>query len=147
MHIATAVLEDIPRLCELLGLLFSQEEEFSPDAEKQARGLAAIIGDPSTGIILVLREGEKIVGTANLLFTVSTFMGAKVVIMEDMIIDPAHRRQGAGTMLLQAAKEIAKGRGCKRITLLTDGTDERAKTFYRKMGFVDSPMVPMRLML
>ncbi len=147
MDVRAASPEDISRLCELLVLLFSQEAEFSPDPARQARGLEAIMADPSAGVILVLKEGNEIVGMVNLLFTFSTFLGCRVALLEDMIVDPAHRRKGAGTMLLQAARRAASARGCGRITLLTDGANAEAKSFYRKMGFVESAMIPYRLML
>jgi hypothetical protein len=43
MQISLASLSDIPALCELLDVLFSQEAEFLPNHEAQSRGLACII--------------------------------------------------------------------------------------------------------
>jgi GNAT superfamily N-acetyltransferase len=83
----------------------------------------------------------------NLLFTFSTFLGSRVALLEDMIVDPVHRRKGAGTRLLQAARQTALAQGCGRITLLTDGANAEAKLFYRRMGFVESAMTPYRMML
>jgi GNAT superfamily N-acetyltransferase len=147
VDVRVATPEDIPRLCELLALLFSQEAEFAPDPARQARGLEAIMADPSAGVILVLKDGNEVVGMVNLLFTFSTFLGSRAALLEDMIVDPAHRRKGAGTMLLQAARQTASEYGCGRITLLTDGANAEAKAFYRKMGFVESAMTPYRLTL
>ena len=145
MHVTLATQEDTSELCELLAILFSQETEFRPDRISQSKGLEAILGDPSVGLILILRDQGKIIGMVNLLFTVSTFLGAKVALLEDMIIRPAHRGEGAGTLLLQAAIQTASERGCRRITLLTDGSNARARAFYQRMGFVESSMVPYRL--
>ncbi len=139
--------EDVPRLCELLAVLFTQEAEFAPDAAKQAQGLRVILSQPATGLILVLESGGNISGMVNLLFTVSTFLGARVAWLEDMIIDPAQRGQGHGSFLLEAAIREAREAGCRRITLLTDGGNVEAKAFYRRAGFVESAMAPMRLML
>jgi GNAT superfamily N-acetyltransferase len=147
MHVVVAAVRDIPGLCELLSLLFSQEAEFAPDPVRQAKGLRAIMDDPAVGMVLVLKEGDEMVGMVSLLFTVSTFLGAEVALLEDMIVHPAHRGKGAGTMLLQAAREKALERGCGRITLLTDEGNVEARDFYEKNGFVRSGMVPYRLML
>jgi GNAT superfamily N-acetyltransferase len=147
MRVTSATFEDIPRLCELLALLFAQEAEFAPDAGKQAAGLRAVIYSPQVGLILVVKESDEIVGMVNLLFTVSTFLGAKVALLEDMMVHPGHRGKGIGTALLNAAIERAKAEGCARITLLTDADNAEAKAFYRRAGFVESTMTPMRLML
>ena len=43
--ISSANANDIPALTELLGLLFSLEQDMQPDGEKQARGLALLLQD------------------------------------------------------------------------------------------------------
>ena len=135
MTIQLATEEDVPELCGFLAILFSQEAEYSPDAARQAAGLTAIISDPKVGVILVAKNEGRLLGMVNLLFTVSTFLGAKVALLEDMIVHPDHRGEGIGTKLLQAAIEQAKQSGCARITLLTDSINAEAKTFYGQCGF------------
>lgn len=147
LRIDTATAADIPALCELLALLFSQEAEFHPDPASQRRGLAAILGDPGIGLILVARQGGAIAGMVNLLFTVSTALGERVALLEDMVVAPAHRGSGVGGRLLEAAIEQARRQGCRRITLLTDQVNEAAQRFYARQGFTASPMLPMRLPL
>ncbi|HEY1121800.1 MAG TPA: GNAT family N-acetyltransferase [Haloferula sp.] len=147
MQVTEATPEDIPQLCDLLGLLFSQEAEFTPDAETQAQGLREIIGFPERGRILVLRSGGTLVGMVNLLFTISTALGGRVAMLEDMVVKPSQRESGAGSLLLKAAIECARANGCRRVTLLTDGTNSRAQRFYQRHGFTTSDMVPLRLIL
>lgn len=145
VEIATAA--DIPALDGLLSVLFSQEAEFTPNSEVQQRGLARIIGDLEVGAVLVAREGDQIVGMVNLLFTISTALGERVALLEDMVVFPAGRGMGAGTKLLSEAIAYSRVQGCKRITLLTDRNNESAQRFYAKQGFVASSMVPMRMLL
>jgi GNAT superfamily N-acetyltransferase len=145
--IELATIEDIPRLNELLTILFTQEADFLPDPVKQSSGLQLIIENPATGHILVLREEGVIVGMVNLLYTVSTALGDRVAILEDMIIDPGCRGGGAGSRLLDGAIAFAKEQGCQRITLLTDRTNNGAIRFYEHHGFMLSEMVPLRLLL
>lgn len=139
--------EDIPALCELLSVLFEQEQEFVPDADAQRAGLLAILDDPKTGIILVAREGRRILAMVNLLFTVSTALGGRVALLEDMVATPAVRGAGVGSALLRRAVALAHDAGCRRITLLTDADNRRAQRFYQQHGFVPSAMLPMRLLL
>lgn len=147
MEVNTATKEDIPGLCELLGLLFAQEAEFQPDRSVQSAGLQKIINSPEHGQILVLRKNGFLIGMVNLLFTVSTALGGRVAILEDMVVHPDYRGSGAGSKLLQAAIDFAKSANCLRITLLTDRTNESAQRFYERRGFNLSGMVPMRLLL
>jgi ribosomal protein S18 acetylase RimI-like enzyme len=147
MNICRGTAVDIPQLCELLALLFDQEAEFKPDAELQGAGLRLIIDNPGKGTILVLRDGHSIVAMVNILFTVSTALGGRVAILEDMVVRPEFRARGAGAILLESAISFAKSAGCLRITLLTDNTNEAAQRFYRRHGFLTSEMVPMRLLI
>jgi len=146
IEISIATLDDVPQLCELLELLFSQEAEFQADHAVQSVGLRQIIEQPERGQILVARDGSLLVGMVNLLFTVSTALGGRVAILEDMIVRPDGRGSGAGSLLLQAVINAAQAAGCRRITLLTDRTNVAAQRFYQRHGFILSDMVPLRLM-
>jgi GNAT superfamily N-acetyltransferase len=146
-EITEAVFEDIPQLCELLTVLFSQEADFAPDTKKQSAGLRQIIENPDIGRILVLRDGSVIIGMVNLLFTISTASGGRVAILEDMIVRPEYRNKGYGSKLLGAAADFAKSAGCLRITLLTDKANKNAQKFYKRHGFELSKMLPMRLII
>ncbi len=148
ISIRKAVIDDIPTLATLLGFLFEQEAEFTPDFEKQQHGLQMIVTNPMVGELLVAEEADgKIVGMVSLLYTVSTAMGSLVALLEDMIVHPDYRGHGCGSKLVGAALELAKERNCKRITLLTDFNDLSAERFYQKHGFKLSPMVPLRQIL
>jgi ribosomal protein S18 acetylase RimI-like enzyme len=147
MRIELATVADIPALTTLLNLLFSQEAEFQPEIEAQSRGLSTIITHPEIGEILVIRTDDSIVGMVNLLYTVSTALGERVALLEDMAILPEVRGAGVGSKLLQAAITHARASGCKRITLLTDGDNDAAQKFYHNHGFTASRMVPFRFKL
>lgn len=151
--IRVALPSDIPALVGLLTVLFSQEADFMPDPEAQFRGLARIVGHPEIGEILVMaldgRNGEsvRVAGMVNLLYTVSTALGARVAVLEDMVIAPEWRGARLGSRLLREAIAHARSRGCHRITLLTDRDNEAGQRFYRRHGFGPSAMIPLRLSL
>jgi ribosomal protein S18 acetylase RimI-like enzyme len=138
---------DLPRLVELLGILFESEAEFSADTEKQRTALKAILADPVKGKIFVAREGREVIAMASLLYTISTAEGGKAALFEDLVTAPEHRKRGIGAALLKHIIEQARAEGVLRITLLTDMQNERAQALYRRLGFVGSPMRPMRLRL
>jgi len=143
-EICLATIRDINGLVGLLTALFSQDIEFEPDTEKQYEGLHQIISNPEIGEILVLKDDGQIIGMVSLLYSVSTALGGKVAILEDMVIASSFRKVGLGSVLLNRAIEFAKERNCLRITLLTDYDNEAAIHFYEKFGFVKSSMIPMR---
>jgi ribosomal protein S18 acetylase RimI-like enzyme len=138
---------DLPRLVELLGILFESEAEFSVDAEKQRAALQAILADPAKGKIFVAREGREVIAMASLLYTISTAEGGKAALFEDLVVAPEQRKRGIGEALLKHVVAEARAEGVLRITLLTDMQNERAQAMYRRAGFVGSPMKPMRLKL
>jgi AraC family transcriptional regulator of adaptative response/methylated-DNA-[protein]-cysteine methyltransferase len=137
-------IEDVKELCRLLNELFTQEVEFLPDEKAQERGLKKIISDKSVGEIFVASLDDEIVAMVNILYTVSTTLGAKVAILEDMIVDKRYRGQDIGSSLMDFALKCIKAKGCMRVTLLSDGDNFKAHKFYEKQGFVKSTMIPFR---
>jgi len=147
MVISTATHADIPALCDLLTELFSQEAEFTPDPDTQRRGLSLILSSPEIGTILIARPEQhaRALGMVSLLYTVSTALGERVALLEDMVVAGSARDAGIGSMLLKEAIATARAAGCARLTLLTDATNEPARRFYLRHGFQPSPMIPLRL--
>ena len=136
---------DLDELSELLGELFAQESDFRPDKDKQLRGLRLIFEQPNRGRVFVLRRDGAIVGMINLLFTISTAEGGFVMVLEDLVVHKKFQGHGYGAKLLQHAIEFAKQKNFLRITLLTDRPENVAQEFFRRHGFVESSMIPMRL--
>ena len=147
MQIEKATVNDIPELCDLLAVLFSQEAEFEVGGNAQQTGLQAIISNPDLGIILLARHKDKVVGMVSLLFSISTALGGRVAMLEDMVVLPEQRGLGIGSALLNAAISTARESGCLRITLLTDSDNETAHGFYEKQGFTRSDMLAFRRLL
>lgn len=146
-NISIANTKDSQDLSQLLSLLMAQEADFIPDAKAQEKGLLLVINSPEMGIILKLELEGKIVGMINILFTISTALGAKVGILEDFIIAPEFRKKGYGQLLFKEAVVQAKTKGCQRITLLTDQNNLAAHHFYKSQGMEASAMMPFRKML
>lgn len=147
MHIEAATEADVPALSKLLAVLFAQEAEFTPNPETQRRGLQRIITNREVGIVLVAKEGETVLGMVILPYTVSTAIGERVALLEDMVVFPEARGARVGSHLLKRAVAVAEAAGCQRITLLTDQQNLSAQHFYKWYWFTPSSMVPMRLHL
>ncbi len=146
-RVEPATIEDLTDLVDLVMDLFRMEEDFEPDRSRQEHGLRLILESPNRGRIMVLRTDHRIIGMANLLFTISTAAGGFVIQMEDVVVHPDHRGHGYGTQLIDYIIDFAKKKNFKRITLLTDRISAESQRFFQKSGFQFSQMIPMRLSL
>ena len=146
-HIEQATLEDLPQLTDLLFELFTQEADFVPNRTKQMRGLRLLLEQPNRGRIFVLRSNGTILGMINLLFTISTAEGGFVIMLEDVIVHSEYRGKGFGEKLLVHAIAYAKKKDFLRITLLTDRLNDQGQRFFKAHGFIESKMIPLRLIL
>ncbi|MBK1835258.1 GNAT family N-acetyltransferase [Roseibacillus ishigakijimensis] len=147
VRIEPATIEDLPDLTDLVVDLMNLQDDFTPDPVLQERGIRHILEDPARGRIFVARTDDRIVGMANLLFTVSTAMGGFVIIMEDVIIHPEHRGMGYGARLVDEVIQFAEEKDFKRITLLADRLSNDSQAFFQQHGFTFSSLIPMRRIL
>lgn len=144
IEISPAETGDLEQLAELLAELFTLENDFRPDREKQLRGLRLILDNPALGRLFVLRDQGRVAGMANVLITVSTAEGCRVAVLEDVIVRNEYRGKGLGRRLVEQVLWWAKAEGMTRVTLLADRDNEAALAFYRKLGFDRSQMVVLR---
>ncbi len=138
---------DIPRLADLLAELFSQEREFAPDRTAQTRGLLLLLDRQDSVRVVVAETSGEVVGMGVLHYSVSTYLGAKVATLEDVVVTGSHRGNGTGKRLMAAIIAQARSDGAQRITLLTDNDNLPARGFYESFGYARSTMLPYRLML
>lgn len=61
---------------------------------------------------------------------------ADTVQLVSMWVDPARRRVGIGTALVEAVLEWARGRGARCVQLWVTDTNRQAKSVYARNGFV-----------
>lgn len=136
--------EDIPVLCELLWELFSQEVEFTPNKRSQEKALKKIIEDENIGDIFVAVKENKVIAMVNILYTISTALGEKVAILEDMVVFKEFKNQKIGSNLIEFTLDYFKKNSFKRVTLLTDSDNFNAHNFYKKHEFTESSMIVFR---
>lgn len=144
MKIRTAENKDTHSIVELLKQLFTQEEEFVFNKQKQTNAVKKIVSNASFGTIYVASIEDKIVGSVSVLYTYSTALDSKVGIVEDMIIDEKYRGKDIGSKLLKHVIKQAKKQNLKRLTLLTDNSNKKAHKFYKKNKFTKSDMIVFR---
>jgi len=144
IDITRAQLGDIPVLAGLLEELFAAESEFEADRAAQQAALRLLLAEPGDSAIFVARRAGRVVGMVSLLAQVSTALGGRTYVLEDMVVSAAERGRGVGGRLLDRALAHADATGARRVTLLTDADNDGAHRFYARRGFTRSAMVVLR---
>lgn len=141
---------DIPALCNLLEELFTLETDFHPDRNKQATALQLLIdkanasNDQPACVVWVAERGGAVIGMCSVQVHISTAEGGEVGLVEDVIIDVAHRQQGIGRQMLHSLETWARKRGLSRLQLLADRHNRSANAFYKKHGWQHTQLLALR---
>jgi len=138
---------DIPELIGLLAVLFAIEQDFSPDPDKQRRGLAALLASPTGHIAIARDTASRAVGMATAQLVISTAEGAPSAWIEDVVVREDFRGKGLGRALLDAVLDWARSRGAVRTQLLADLDNAPALAFYERVGWQPTRLGARRLML
>jgi ribosomal protein S18 acetylase RimI-like enzyme len=145
LTIRPARLQDIPSLSDLLAQLFSIESGFTPDREKQARGLSLLLTNPpGSSLILVATSEETVIGMATVQTLVSTAEGGLVGLVEDVIVDSRFRCRNVGTLLLEEIQAWSRYKGLLRLQLLADRDNHQALNFYSSRGWDPTGLICLR---
>lgn len=140
MNIRTATKDDIPAMAELLHQLFAIEVDFTPNYDKQTRGLELLIDRPTARIFIAEIDGQ-LVGMCTVQIVVSTAMGQEVGTVEDVIIDVEHRGKSIGSALMQTIETWAAGKRLGRLQLRADKDNGPALCFYRQQGWKHTNLI------
>jgi len=105
------------------------------DVERMRETLSAL-GDDPDHILLAARIDGTCVGTATGVVCHGLYGGFdSYVVIEDVVVDPLHRRCGVATALLGELERLAREAGCKQVILLTESVRDDAVALYRAAGY------------
>jgi ribosomal protein S18 acetylase RimI-like enzyme len=96
------------------------------------RSVDTLLDDPQTVYLLA---GDPPVGVCQLRFRLAVWTGVEDCWLEDLYVD--ERGQGHGTALVEAALEVARERGCRRVELDVQDDNPRARALYERLGFAE----------
>ncbi len=96
------------------------------------RTVRQLLADPNTEYLLA---GDPPAGVCQLRYRLSVWTGTNDCCLEDLFVEAGARGSGLGRQLVDAALEQARKRGCARIDLDANETNEPALELYRSMGF------------
>lgn len=143
LNIRQAIPADLNEMVELLRQLFSIELDFDFDTARQRRGLSMLLAHAES-LLVVAEKERKVIGMVSMQTLVSTAEGGPVGLIEDLVVDEAHRGQGIGNLLLDHLLQLGVERGLKRVQLLADRTNTPALEFYAKRGWSSTQLIVLR---
>jgi len=137
LSIRAAAPADVPVLLELIRGL-AEYERLSHLVAADAATLERELFAPGANVEAVIGfAGGEPVGVAVSFHNFSTFLGRRGLYLEDLFVQPAHRRRGYGRALLRHVARIAHERGCGRFEWMALDWNAPAIGFYTSLGAVE----------
>jgi GNAT superfamily N-acetyltransferase len=94
----------------------------------------ALFGTRPAAEVLIAWKDDVPAGFALFYHNFSTFLGRRGLWLEDLFVQPSHRREGCGLALLQTLARIAHDRGCGRFEWSVLDWNTPAIGFYQALG-------------
>ena len=143
--IRKATPKDLAAIGRLGALLVRTHHDFdpkrfiapSPDTEdRYGWFLGTQLKKPNVIILVADRDG-KVIGYTYSGVEGNDYMSLRgpAGVVYDIVVDPAHRRQGVGHLLLDATLKALKARGAPRVVLSTAERNSEAQRLFDRAGF------------
>ena len=136
---------DLPAIGRLGALLVQIHYEFDPlrfipATPQTPRGYASFLGtqlDEPDLIVLVADRGGDVLGYTYAGLEGRDYMSLRgpAGVLYDIVVDPAHRGEGIGRMLLDATLAALTARGAPRVVLSTAERNAPAQRLFARAGF------------
>lgn len=86
--------------------------------------------------VLVVEEDQRLIATCSLIILDNLgHQGAKLAVVESVIVEQNYRRNGVGQMMMNHVMELAQKEGCYKLMLSSNKKRIMAHKFYQKLGF------------
>lgn len=125
---------DAPAIFALMATLGRPPAD--PPSPAQRAVLARHLADPACLVLVAEREG-RVVGAMSLWFRDRLNHPTPEAWIPDLVVDPAARRGGVASALLDAAEARARERGCHLLRLESGHARAEAHALYAARGFTD----------
>lgn len=143
--IRPAARAELPDIGRLGALLVRTHHDFDPQRFLAAtpgteRAYASYIGsqlDEPGVVVLVAVRGDQVLGYSYAGLEGTDYMALRgpAGAVYDIVVDPAHRAQGIGRMLLDATLAVLAERGAPRVVLSTATGNAAAQRLFERAGF------------
>jgi ribosomal protein S18 acetylase RimI-like enzyme len=145
VSIRPAAPADLQAIGRLGALLVRVHHDLDPDrfiaaTPQTERGYGSFLGtqlDEPDIIILVAERHGEVVGYTYAGVEGIDYMSLRgpAGVLHDIVVDPDHRGQGIGRVLLDATLEALEAKGAPRVVLSTAERNESAQRLFARAGF------------
>ena len=122
-----ARLADEPRVLALLAQLFERDLSGEPARAAAYRRMLA----SERGFVLVAEDDGGVLGVISVSVNLAIRFDTAYAQIEELVVDGAARGKQAGAILVRAAMDEARRRGCEEMGLYPR---EETRAFYEKLG-------------
>lgn len=136
LQIRTAGRDDIQSLLELYRQLNPQDPALAPQEAMSILEQFALY--PGSAIFIGIKGGVMVSTCALVVVPNLTRKGAPYALIENVVTDAGHRKQGFGQAILRTAIDAAWRSGCYKVMLLTGSRSPATLSFYESVGFEQS---------
>ena len=141
MVVRPAEAEDRPQLLELIRGYFAFYRVPFPAGSKVDRLLDLLERDSALGVQLVAAEGGRLHGFASLYACLDTLIADRILVMNDLFVDPSSRNRGTGAALFDASLAYVSAHGYARLDWVTAADNHDAQRFYDRHGGRRGPWI------
>ena len=131
----TEIIELVESDLESLAGLYKQFWDEESDVEKM-RPTFQRLSDNSDYIFLGAKCDDELVGSVMGVVCEELYgQCLPFMVVEDLVVDKNHRRQGVGSTIMRELEQRAINRGCSFILLVTEQNRTTAHRFYESLGY------------
>ena len=128
-----ATADHLPELVRLMDAFYA-ESSYALDHAWARRSFATLLRKPDLGMAWLLRHGNAAVGHIVLTLRFSMEFGGIDAFVDDLYVDSAHRRRGAGSMALGALIAECGARGVLALHVEVEPDNAAARALYSTWG-------------
>jgi ribosomal protein S18 acetylase RimI-like enzyme len=144
VSVRRATPEDIPTLVVLMEAFYA-EADYGLDNEWASAAFRKLLSNPSLGCVWLAHTAESAIGHAVLTARYTMEHGASGGYVDDLYVEPDHRRQGIGFALLESLFHECRVRELASVYVEVGQSNCAALALYAKFGLV--PVSDGRILL
>ncbi len=145
MRARLATTEDRSQLIGLVEGYFDFYQTPFPGAAQIGALLDTVLNDTRLGVYVVADDATQLVGFASLYSCIDTLVAGRILVMNDLFVEPGARGAGHGAALLAASQRYAAESGYARLDWVTAADNVDAQRFYDRHGGRRGPWISYSL--